>query len=72
MLNRLIVFVSDALLSYVDAMFYAIDGNYVSNQKDKKRDLEDFPLTMGAGYWVDEKDVEVFKQKQGPFVVEVR
>ena len=33
-------------------MFYAIDGNYVSNQKDKKRDLEDFPLTMGAGYWV--------------------
>lgn len=58
--------------SYVDALFHAIDGNFVSNQKDKKRDLEDFPLTMGAAYFVDEKDAKVFQSKLGPFVLEVR
>ena len=60
------------LASYVDALFHAIDGNFVSNQKDKKRDLEDFPLTMGAAYFVDEQDVKVFQSKLGPFVLEVR
>lgn len=44
----------------------------MSNQKDKKRDLEDFPLTLGAGYFVDERDVKVFQSKLGPFVLEVR
>lgn len=63
---------ANAFYSYVDALFHAIDGNFVSNQKDKKRDLEDFPLTMGAAYFVDEKDVKVFQSKLGPFVLEVR
>jgi hypothetical protein len=31
-------------------MYYAKDGNFVSNQHDKKMDLLDTPLTDGASY----------------------
>ncbi|KAF7792778.1 hypothetical protein EIP86_003876 [Pleurotus ostreatoroseus] len=57
-------------LRYLDALFHTIDGNFVSNQKDKKRDLEDFPLTTGAGYFVDERDAKVLLDNQGPLVIE--
>ena len=49
-----------------------MDGNFVSNQKDKRRDLQDFPLTRGAAYFVDEKDVEIYNSKLGPLKIEVR
>ena len=56
---------------YLVALFHTIDGNFVSNQKDKKRDLEDFPLTTGTAYFVDERDAKVLMDNQGPLVIEV-
>ena len=59
------------MYSYLDALFHTIDGNFVSNQKDKKRDLEDFPLTAGAAYFVDERNAKILMDNQGPLVIEV-
>ncbi len=57
---------------FLDALFHAVDGNFVSNQKDKKMDGDDFPLTLGAGYFANENDVQKFIADLGPFKVEVR
>ncbi|PSS00733.1 hypothetical protein PHLCEN_2v4114 [Hermanssonia centrifuga] len=55
---------------FLDALFHAVDGNFVSNQKDKKMDGDDFPLTLGAGYFANENDVQKFIADLGPFKVE--
>ena len=57
---------------FLHALFVAIDGNFVSNRKDKLADPEDFPLSKGAGYFVNEDDVKVYEADQGEFKVEVR
>ena len=49
-----------------------IDGNFVSNRKDKKVDPLDFPLTKGAGYFVNEDDVAQYEAGLGEFKPEVR
>ncbi|KAI0340954.1 hypothetical protein BDW22DRAFT_1485896 [Trametopsis cervina] len=41
---------------HLDALYYAIDGNYTLNLKDKGTDPADFPLTLGAAYFANEKD----------------
>ncbi|KAI0346486.1 hypothetical protein BDW22DRAFT_1462017 [Trametopsis cervina] len=41
---------------HLDALYYAIDGNFTLNLKDKGTDPADFPLTLGAGYFANEKD----------------
>ncbi|KAI0338086.1 hypothetical protein BDW22DRAFT_1338518 [Trametopsis cervina] len=41
---------------HLDALYHAIDGNFVQNLKDKGSDAADFPLTLGAGYFAHEVD----------------
>lgn len=40
---------------FMDALFYAIDGNFHNNQKEKLFDPDDVPLSSGADYFADEK-----------------
>ena len=56
---------------YLHALFVAIDGNFVSNRKDKISDPEDFPLSKGAGYFVNEDDAKRYEAGQGEFKAEV-
>lgn len=51
---------------------FAIDGNFVSNRKDKNTDPDDFPLSKGAAYFVHEGDVARYLPKLGELKIEVR
>ena len=51
---------------------FAIDGNFVSNRKDKNTDPNDFPLSKGAAYFVHEGDVARYLPKLGDLKIEVR
>ena len=52
-------------------MFFAIDGNFVNNQKKKKADPDDFPLSLGAAYFTNEEEMKRYLPKLGPLKVEV-
>ncbi len=56
----------------MDALFHAIDGNFTQNQKEKKTDEDDFPLSLGAAYFANEIDVAKYIQGLGPLKHEVR
>ncbi|KAJ3557540.1 hypothetical protein NM688_g1418 [Phlebia brevispora] len=57
-------------IDYLDWFFYAVDGNFVSNQKEKRRDLNDFPLSMGAAYFAHERETAKYIASLGPLKVE--
>ncbi|ETW79409.1 hypothetical protein HETIRDRAFT_322626 [Heterobasidion irregulare TC 32-1] len=52
--------------SFLDALFHTIDGNFHQNQKIKPLDPNDFPLTLGAGYFAHEGDFEAYQKLLGP------
>ncbi|KAI1796811.1 hypothetical protein LXA43DRAFT_879378 [Ganoderma leucocontextum] len=52
--------------SYVDMLFYTIDGNFQAAQKFKPMDMTDFPLTTGTAYYAHERDYEIYRAKLGP------
>ncbi|THG98302.1 hypothetical protein EW026_g3863 [Hermanssonia centrifuga] len=58
------------LLLFLDALFHAIDGNFTQNQKDKKTDEDDFPLSLGAAYFANEDDVANYLKNLGPLKYE--
>ncbi|KAI0686970.1 hypothetical protein C8Q76DRAFT_635860 [Earliella scabrosa] len=51
--------------SYLDALFYGIDGNYHQHQRKKATDKDDIPLTMGAAYYANEADFETYVKAMG-------
>ena len=55
-----------SFISYVDALHFAIDGNFHFNQKAPRSDPNDFPLTHGAGYFVHGEDFKKFLAKAPP------
>lgn len=57
--------------SYLDALHYSIDGNFHLNMKKKDTDPDDFAYSMGAGYFVHERDFQHFLRKVPPPVNEV-
>ncbi|THG97971.1 hypothetical protein EW026_g4122 [Hermanssonia centrifuga] len=56
----------DPNMKFMDALFHAIDGNFTQNQKEKKTDEDDFPLSLGAAYFANEIDVAKYIQGLGP------
>ena len=62
----------DGYNSFLDALFHTIDGNFHQNQKMKPLDPNDFPLTLGAGYFAHEGDFEAYQKLLGPMEREVR
>ncbi|KAI1785592.1 hypothetical protein LXA43DRAFT_899410 [Ganoderma leucocontextum] len=52
--------------SYLDMLFYTIDGNFQASQKFKPMDSTDFPLTTGAAYYADERDYEIYRSQLDP------
>lgn len=56
---------------YLDALFYAVDGNFHQNQKEKATDPNDFPLTEGAAYFANESDFKKYQMQSGNTVQEV-
>ncbi|KAI0668645.1 hypothetical protein C8Q78DRAFT_1081036 [Trametes maxima] len=48
---------------YLDILFYSVDGNFHQTQKMKPMDPDDFPLTMGAGYFAHEQDFAEYQEK---------
>ena len=57
---------------YLDALFYAIDGNYHQHQRKKPLDPNDFPMTMGAAYFANERDFRSYVTLRGEVEPEVR
>ncbi|KAI0037532.1 hypothetical protein FA95DRAFT_1467291, partial [Auriscalpium vulgare] len=53
-------------LRFLDALYYATDGNFHLNQKIKPMDKADFPLTMGAAYFAHEEDYSKFLGRVPP------
>ncbi|KAI0050260.1 hypothetical protein FA95DRAFT_1454082, partial [Auriscalpium vulgare] len=53
-------------LRFLDAMYYATDGNFHLNQKIKPMDMADTPLTMGAAYFAHEGDYAKFLPRVPP------
>ncbi|GJE92976.1 hypothetical protein PsYK624_091350 [Phanerochaete sordida] len=53
-------------LRFLDALFYAIDGNFHANLRDKPMDLEDVPLSQGAAYFADEEAFAAYQEHLGP------
>ncbi|KAJ8474039.1 hypothetical protein ONZ51_g7481 [Trametes cubensis] len=51
---------------FLDMLFYSVDGNFHHNQKMKPMDPEDFPLTQGAGYFVNEVDFAQYQERMKP------
>ncbi|KAI0323717.1 hypothetical protein GY45DRAFT_1264149, partial [Cubamyces sp. BRFM 1775] len=51
---------------YLNMLFYSVDGNFHHNQKMKPMDPEDFPLTQGAGYFVNEVDFAEYQERMKP------
>ena len=62
----------DYLHRYLDMLFYSVDGNFHHSQKMKPMDPEDFPLTQGAGYFVDEVDFAQYQERMKPPKKEAR
>ncbi|TCD62264.1 hypothetical protein EIP91_007122 [Steccherinum ochraceum] len=56
---------------FLDAFFYAKDGNFRSNQKQKDMDPLDFPLTKGAAYFANEDAFNFFVKTTGTDDAEV-
>ena len=56
---------------FLDALYFAIDGNFHASMKDKKRDEDDVPLDMGAGYFANEEAFAAFRESLGPPEAEV-
>ncbi|EIW51995.1 uncharacterized protein TRAVEDRAFT_136413 [Trametes versicolor FP-101664 SS1] len=56
----------DEVHSYLDALHYSIDGNFHLNMKKKDTDPDDFAYSMGAGYFVHERDFQHFLRKVPP------
>ena len=50
----------------MDALFYAVDGNFHSNLKKKPMDEDDFPLSKGAAYFADEDAFAQFSARLPP------
>ena len=44
--------------SFLDAHYHTVDGNFQQSQKMKPLDVNDRPLTSGAGFWVDENEAK--------------
>lgn len=58
---------------FLDALFYAIDGNFHANLKGNKRiDEDDFPLSKGAAYFANEDAFAAFSATLPPLGPEVR
>ena len=51
---------SDLCRRHRDALHYSMDGNYHFNMKHKRRDPDDYPLTLGASYFANEDDFEYY------------
>ncbi|KAI0323993.1 hypothetical protein GY45DRAFT_1263709 [Cubamyces sp. BRFM 1775] len=51
---------------YLDMLFYSVDGNFHHSQKMKPMDPEDFPLTQGAAYFVNEVDFAEYQERMKP------
>lgn len=58
--------------SYVDALFYSIDGNFRQSLRNKPMDKNDVPMTEGAAYFSSNKDFKKYLNKMGKPEVEVR
>ena len=56
----------DRYTRFLDALFHTIDGNFHQNQKMKPLDPNDFPLSLGAGYFAHEGDFEAYQKLLGP------
>ncbi len=56
---------------FVDALFHTINGNFPQNQKRKKFNLDNFPVTMGALYFANEEDIRKFMAGLPPYKAEV-
>ena len=61
---------SDLVLSFLDALFHAFDGNFHQSQKEKPGDPDDFPLTFGAAYFANETEFKESQKTLGPIVKE--
>ena len=59
-------------IRFLDALFYAIDGNFHANLKEKALDEDDFPLSKGAGFFAHEDAVEKYLEELGPLGPQVR
>ena len=57
---------------FLDALFYAIDGNFHATLKDKRSDPDDFPLSKGSAYFADEDAFKAFAAKLPPLGPDVR
>ncbi|KAI0706563.1 hypothetical protein C8Q76DRAFT_630169 [Earliella scabrosa] len=55
----------DPNTSYLDALFYAIDGNYHQHQRKKPTDPNDFPFTKNAAYFANEDDYRKYVDLMG-------
>ncbi|THG94735.1 hypothetical protein EW026_g6788 [Hermanssonia centrifuga] len=55
---------------FVDALFHTINGNFPQNQKRKKFNLDNFPVTMGALYFANEEDIRKFMAGLPPYKAE--
>ncbi|KAI1785825.1 hypothetical protein LXA43DRAFT_894803, partial [Ganoderma leucocontextum] len=51
---------------YLDGLHYSIDGNFHFNLKLKQTDMNDFPLTQAAAYFVHEVDFKKYLAKAPP------
>ncbi|KAH9884219.1 hypothetical protein C8Q73DRAFT_644132 [Cubamyces lactineus] len=51
--------------SYLDALFYSIDGNFRQSQRNKPMDKNDVALSRGAGYFADVDDFREYASKIG-------
>ena len=56
---------------YLDALFYAIDGNYHQHSRKKPTDPNDFPFTKGAAYFANEDDYRKYVELMGDVPPEV-
>ncbi|KAI0735656.1 hypothetical protein C8Q76DRAFT_611678 [Earliella scabrosa] len=54
-----------AKFGYLDALYYAIDGNYHQHQRKKPLDPNDFALTLGAAYFANEQDFRAYVSLMG-------
>ncbi|KAI0744400.1 hypothetical protein C8Q76DRAFT_604248 [Earliella scabrosa] len=55
----------DRQYAYLDALFYAIDGNYHQHQRKKRMDPNDFALSLGAAYFANELDFHKYVSAMG-------
>lgn len=52
-------------------MFYAIDGNFHQNMKEKPSDPDDYPMTKGAAYFANEDQFKSYQEEIGAVEKEV-